>query len=104
MEMYRQGDLLFKKVSNIPNSVSLSKDNIILRGEATGHSHRLVNGLLFKQRQFGLSNVFREVFIKVGPNGKIIHEEHATLELPTGIFQVIRQVEYSPWGSLNVND
>lgn len=88
MDMFRQGDLLFRKVDRIPNGFSISKDPVILRGEATGHKHELVNGVVFRAKYH------RELYIEVLKSGRIIHEEHATLELPMGIFQVIRQREY----------
>ena len=96
--MYRQGDLLFRKVDRIPSGFSSSRDPVILRGEATGHKHELVNGVVFRAKYH------RELYIEVQKNGRIIHEEHRTLELPIGTFLVIRQREYSPWKEMNVLD
>jgi hypothetical protein len=107
VKMYRQGDLLFEELGEgekIPANLDLNPSNVILRGEATGHSHRLVNGQMFgdfQNRNFGFQ---RNVIIKVGDNGQIVHEEHTTLMLPKGIYRVIRQIEYFPFGSINVND
>lgn len=89
-KIYRQGDLLFKGVGSIPKRFSASDNHVILEGEATGHSHKLVKGTIFR------ATYKREMFIKVENGGRIIHEEHATLILPAGIYQVFRQREYVP--------
>jgi hypothetical protein len=94
--IWRQGDLLFEKVDKLPSGFAPAKSNVLLRGEATGHSHRLENGTVFDRKEYGLSrNLRREIFISVGKNGKIVHEEHATLILPWGIYKIIYQREYS---------
>lgn len=104
-DQYRQGDLLFKRVSKLPTGLSRWKDNIILRGEATGHAHVLQNGQIF--HRYGYLQRLTpqtEIYIEVENNGRVVHEEHAMLELPLGIYQVIRQREFSPWGITGVHD
>ena len=105
-KIYRQGDLLIKAVSAIPGGVIPSKDKILLKGEATGHAHRLENGLVFRENEYGIRfrGIERKVFIKVENGGRIVHEEHDTIHLPKGIFQIIRQREYTPTGWVNVLD
>ena len=102
MDMWRQGDLLIVKKEELPEGISKSKDNIILRGEATGHSHKLENGQVFKRMLFARSTI--EIWINVGEDGRIIHEEHKTLELPQGTYQVIRQREFNPFENQLVLD
>lgn len=109
--MYRQGDLLFKKIDKLPGGVTPSRDNVILRGEVTGHAHILQNGQIFHKLGF-YQHVQPEIFIEVENNGRVVHldetlkptKEHDPLELPQGFYQVIRQREYSPWGMSNVQD
>ena len=101
-DKYRQGDLLFVKAENMPKGIFRSKDSVILRGEATGHSHKLVNGVVFKS--FLFMRRTEEIWVKVGEDGRVIHEEHKTLELPTGVYQVIRQREFNPYRPMTVND
>jgi hypothetical protein len=98
--MYRQGDLLFKKVDSIPKFATQVNSNVILRGEATGHSHRIVNGQIFKDGF--LRN--GQMFIKAQQGAKVVHEEHATIELEIGFYLVIRQREFAPEGWLPVVD
>ena len=97
-KIYRQGDLLFEESDKIPSGFSASNSPVILEGEATGHSHRLVKGMVFR------SSYQREMFIKVENGGRVVHEEHATLHLPMGVFKVVRQIEYTPTGWKNVMD
>jgi len=85
--MKRQGDLLFKKVSKFPKGLKRIPRGIILRGEVTGHSHRLVGGDVFSDKN-GI------MYLSVLKNGHIVHEEHKTINLSRGKYAVIRQREY----------
>lgn len=105
-KMYRQGDLLIVEIDKIPNKKRLRKvkDKIILRGEATGHAHQLVGGDLYSERWgsglglgVGQGRSGPNMYIDIGKTAKIVHQEHDTLELPKGSYQVVRQREYSPW-------
>jgi len=107
--IWRQGDLLFVESDKIPSGFSSRRSDIILKGEATGHSHRIVNGAIFEEpdKYGSISNRLitrRELFLRVENGGRVVHEEHATLELPSGIFKVIFQREYSISGWINVRD
>ena len=96
-KMYRQGDLLIVEIDRIPKRRKMRKvnDRIILRGEATGHAHQLVGGDLYSAR-WGLGFNQPEMYIDIAKTGQIVHQEHATLELPKGFYRVVRQREYSP--------
>lgn len=99
---YRQGDIYLKKVEHIPetdgrsyNSVEgeeIKKAIILAHGESTGHKHAIYDGnaLLVKDKN---SDKF---FLMVLKNCELKHEEHDTIKLPTGNYEVIRQREYSP--------
>jgi len=87
--LYRQGDILFKKINHIP-SETINRDNkVIAEGEATGHAHVLVNGAVFE-----LLNSDSKLYIKSVENTKIIHDEHLPIKLEPGEYEVIRQREY----------
>jgi hypothetical protein len=90
-KLYRQGDVLFKKVDGLPKKKRKLDTDIIVRGEATGHAHRIQNGSLFSSWDRGPHQ-----FIKAYKDTKIVHEEHETIELEPGIYEVIRQREYDP--------
>jgi hypothetical protein len=87
--IYRQGDILFKKIKHLPSEISIKDDMVIAEGEATGHAHVLVNGAVFE-----LLNSDSKLYIKSNENTKIIHNEHLPIKLETGAYEVIRQREY----------
>jgi len=81
--MYRQGDLLINKVNSIPKG-KLILNGILVRGEATGHSHRLVGGRVFQTKDGSL-------FFEVVKKAQLLHEEHKPLSFGKGKYAVIRQ-------------
>lgn len=94
-KMYRQGDVLFVKADEIPKKAKPKKDNIVVTGEATGHAHRLVNGTILETVED--DNIFEKktkMWIKASKGAKVIHEEHAPIELEIGFYVVVRQREY----------
>ena len=96
-KLYRQGDVIFRRIEKIPKNARKSEDRILVRGETTGHAHQASKQLL----------VFREPEtqrIFVSGSGQILHEEHATLELEKGTYEVIRQREYKPQANRLVQD
>jgi hypothetical protein len=92
----RQGDLLFTKIDKIPSGVFASTSNVILRGEATGHAHKIENGRIFNRFDWSFRQIRtkNEIFIEAKKNARIVHEEHGTLELEAGFYLVIRQREF----------
>jgi len=87
--MYRQGDLLFVKVDRLPKrGLVRVYDDVIVRGEATGHAHRLVGGELYRAGD--------TMYIVVRSVARVVHEEHAPIVLERGFWKVVRQREYSP--------
>jgi hypothetical protein len=89
--IYRQGDVLFKKIEELPKKNRKLDTDIIVKGEATGHAHRIRNGVLYSSWQRG-----PRLYIKASKGAKVIHEEHKQIELEKGLYEVIRQREYDP--------
>jgi hypothetical protein len=87
--MHRQGDILFTAIDHLPEGLTLRPDNVIVRGEATGHSHRLQEGRVWADAQ---GNLFLEVPVPT----QVAHQEHQPIALPAGFYQVTRQREYVP--------
>jgi hypothetical protein len=87
--MQRPRDVLFVKVADLPAALVERKNNIQVEGEATGHAHRLTAGQIWQTRE-------RLLYLRAVAGSKIVHEEHAPLDLEPGDFQVMRQREYSP--------
>ncbi len=104
MNIYRQGDVLIKKVDAIPadaKKVDWKKEGrvILAYGEVTGHCHAL--GLNF-------ASMFKtdagQRFINVKKGAELAHEEHATIKPVPGVYEVIQQREYTPEAIRNVAD
>jgi hypothetical protein len=87
--MHRQGDLLIVKCESLPTAEELTerKNNVILEGEVTGHSHRLASGRV-------LEHVQGRLFLEVLTATQLVHEEHGKIDLEPGYYEVIRQREY----------
>lgn len=96
MTMYRQGDVLLVAVNRIPGGlVAVPRDNgrvILAYGEATGHAHavRAVDDHAGLQTE----PASRRTFLSLVKGGELVHEEHGTIALAPGYYEVIRQREY----------
>ena len=92
--MFAQGDLLFIPVENIPFGLAqLSRKNgkiVLVEGEATGHAHT-INGDKTEAWKDGKETVWLNIEEALA---EVKHEEHATIQLPKGNYQVIKQREY----------
>jgi len=93
--MYRQGDiLLVRTVDNVSgDEVQRESGKLVLaHGEATGHTHSIScrNARLYLNGS--------RMLLKV--NGRspvqLTHEEHSSISIPVGSYEVVRQREYSP--------
>ncbi len=98
----RQGDILLERVTKATADRFVDKPGckavqakdgrlIVAEGEATGHNHAVVaEGVDLLQVN---GEVDGSVLIVKKPT-ELTHEEHAPLDLPTGVFVVTRQREY----------
>ncbi|MFJ8439686.1 hypothetical protein [Kitasatospora griseola] len=100
--MYRQGDVLIvpveqsavpAAVAHLPRRPRDGRGRLVLAlGEVTGHAHAVVGpGELLRE-----SGPFGRAWLHLPEGGKVVHEEHAAIALPTGWFRVVRQREYVP--------
>lgn len=89
--LYRHGDVLVQSVSALPEAHS--RPGVTLaRGEVTGHSHRFSDAAAVQLYTAGM-----ETYVQVlADSADLIHEEHATITLPRGVYRVWMQREYSP--------
>lgn len=92
MPLYRHGDVLINSVEEIPDTAKKRSNLILAYGEITGHSHRIADPKT--AQTFELDG---QIFLKViDPIAQLIHEEHATIEIPQGIYRIWQQREYTP--------
>ena len=98
-DQYRQGDVLLIAVDAIPGgAVPVPRDQgevVLAYGEVTGHRHAIADPhaeLLALPDQ----EIERRFLRITGDKALLQHEEHDTITLPPGSYQVVRQREYVP--------
>jgi hypothetical protein len=104
--MARQGDVLIIGVKALPaNLEKVKRENgrvILAHGEVTGHAHAIKDkrAALFRDPKLAA------IFMRVSGDAPVAleHDEHETIAVPPGDYQVIRQREYSPEAIRNVAD
>jgi len=92
--LYRQGDVFIQRVEKAgpPSGRINSRRDVIVRGTATGHSHRVADpetAILWEDDSGMVLRV-------TAPQARIVHEEHGPIELPSGDYRVWIQREYVP--------
>ena len=104
--MYRQGDVLVIPVKAMPKGALEPVDReggyaVLAHGEVTGHAHRIksMDAALFRDPK--LMAVFMNVS---GDTVALTHDEHDTIAIPPGCYEVRRQREYTPQAIRNVAD
>ena len=95
----RQGDILFELVeSKDTNFLQLNEDGIVAYGEISNHKHFLKsNAQLYvrPQTQRGRNEEdLRIGYIMTDEETSVSHDEHATINLPKGIYKVSQQREF----------
>ena len=102
MAQYRQGDVFLVAVDSVPSKATQLKRRdgklILAEGEATGHAHAIKSPRARLLEHAGL------IYLVLLAKAKLLHEEHAPIELPPGQYLVKRQREYTPERIRNVAD
>jgi len=111
MRQIRQGDVLLVRLEQTPEEflersqrridpVPRESGRLVLaEGEATGHAHVIESddAELFLEDQHLLDpGEAAELYLLVQGTeaAPLVHEEHATLDVPPGVYRVVRQREY----------
>jgi hypothetical protein len=92
----RQGDVLIRSVDVLPKGLkAVPRDGrgrlVLAEGEATGHAHVVEGEALFLAADLA---DLEGRFLQVEAESAVVHEEHGTLTLSPGIYEVRRQREY----------
>ena len=94
--MFRQGDVLLIPTGK-PTRTGKAQPRddrgriVLAEGEATGHAHAIASDTA---RLYGAGLDVR--FLQVIGEATLTHEEHDTIVLPDGWYEVRRQREYTP--------
>ncbi|MBA7541543.1 hypothetical protein ES705_33859 [subsurface metagenome] len=119
---YRQGDILLIKIDELPPlKFKEKKDKVVLEGEVTGHAHKLEGEAKILEVAERIANPSFDSLrttwnintltahlgdFTSGPRSQVIgyavvdtpaeltHEEHDTITIPPGKYQIRRQREY----------
>lgn len=89
--MYRQGDLLFIKTESSPKGERQSS-RVVLGSSVTGHNHEITDGAVYVNEPTWSDRASFYVEIPSG-GAELIHPEHKTIGLSSGVYKVIRQRE-----------
>ena len=88
--------------TGLPEVTPEAKGVVLAHGEVTGHAHAIAPDEARQYRAPGQGTVsYLEVKAALA---MLRHDEHATVELPRGTYEVRRQREYSPAAIRNVAD
>ena len=101
---FRQGDVLLVEVGAVPlgaRTVSRKRGRAVLaRGEVTGHAHALPAGpdVRFLGRGDG-ADPLAVGYLALKKLARLVHDEHAPVDLPPGNYRVVQQRRFAPRGA-----
>ena len=112
MTTYQHGDVILKKINELPDDLKVKTTNVLAEGEHTGHYHSLcpkgtqlarykeIPGLTFYSDKNGNS------YVKIDTELDLLHQEHAKIEVPPAIYKVeiVREYDHFAQEARNVED
>ena len=115
VRIFRQGDVLIRSTDHQPSATAKAITDqgrvILAYGEVTGHAHQVVTvdpAIIANPDVVPAQQLFEEPdgtrLLVVRRDAELRHEEHGTIALTPGNYEVIRQREYSPDAIRNVAD
>jgi hypothetical protein len=103
--LYAQGDLLIERVPDAAPTGALigpSRDGamVLAEGESTGHRHAIHERVTMFRDDALARDIPGGLYVGhvrvEGPSARLVHEEHAPIELAPGTYRVRRQRELEP--------
>jgi hypothetical protein len=112
MRIFRQGDVLITSTTKQPSAqakrVTDKGRTILAYGEVTGHAHEVMAPSAIDPDLVPPQQLFEEPdgtrLLVLRRDAELRHEEHHTIPLPAGTYEIRRQMEYSPDALRNVAD
>lgn len=104
-QAYRHGEVLLVKIEKLPKSLMESKTKVLMTG-SHGNDHAIDSGKLYlikpKEGDFAFGYL-------VAKNTSLLHPEHQDAKtkkckIKDGIYQLIKQTEFTPEGLIPVLD
>lgn len=101
---YQQGDVLLY-IAEIPTDCKpvqkTARGYVLAEGEATGHAHRIADPTDLKTKSVGGVEMFRAedgtLYMSVIEASPLIHEEHGTIIVDPGTYEIGRVREVDPF-------
>lgn len=108
IKMYRQGDVLIIPVATIPKGTkTVRRENglvVLAHGEVTGHHHAIHDDAVTLVTTEQANELRMWLTVTAPEPVALTHQEHDTILLPPGQYEVRRQREYTPEAIRNVQD
>lgn len=99
--MYRQGDVLLIPCPAVPDEIATTcnaeRPIVIAHGERTGHAHRIL-ARQADAAEFCMTGK-NVCFLRAHDEVELVHEEHGTLAIPPGTYEVRHQHRVHPSGA-----
>jgi hypothetical protein len=90
--MWRHGDVLIQSCDSVPQDAKRLPHCTLAKGELTGHAHRI--------QEPGAAALYesgdQRYLAVIAERASLIHQEHAPITLPRGVYRVWIQREYTP--------
>ena len=94
----RHGDLFIRQISELPSGLKAQENTVLAYGEATNHSHQLVQGQACVYSATGSDTEGKKYFEVTSKGGaKLVHQEHKTIDIPQGQYEVLNEKELNPF-------
>jgi len=107
--MYRQGDVLLERVSDIPERQK-TRESLLVRGEGRNHGHFISGTSLdiseAEEGELTEGGGIITQYLEVREEAELKHllidsqiwtQEHAPILIPPGKYRVIKQREFNPY-------
>lgn len=94
--IYRHGDILLKRIKTLPqgDEVKTKGQYILAYGEVTGHKHVMT---VEKPEHLKVLDNDGGIFIELTEPATVTHEEHNTITVEPGYFEVIHEQHRDPF-------
>lgn len=108
MSLIRHGDVLLVPVNAVPDGTTAVRRKrgrlVLAEGEVTGHAHVIEAEDVRLVTREEAEELRMWLLVETAEPVDLTHEEHATLAIPPGAYEVRIKREYSPEEIRNVAD
>jgi hypothetical protein len=94
--IWRQGDVIVREVSEIPENAVRNESNEIRIASETGNPHVLRGVQVFETREPSGNLVARQQYALLEEETVMTHPQHASLRLAPGVYHITTVRDYAP--------